>query len=454
MPVVDVSKEWAAHASSSPAAALSSSGTAPTAGMQNGSAVSDDPACDCEDLTPQERLAQSTIAFTGTVEEVESGKKGKLVIVFDVDEIFKGTPGLDAKVTAEVAGNACDLPFKVNQSYLVFAHWEWGSMMTSRCMGTKFLEKARVAALGPDQERKEKLYIGLPNMLHGPQRHVLLPFFSESHAPKITMFQNPKRDAPTAVFQTACIAAAAIPGAFRTRRNITKMHTPIDQLNAMIEKIERAAIRSGRYPRDLTLLAVTKTVPFERVAPFLRAGVRNVGENRVQEAIEKFAAMPPPNPVFHLIGPLQSNKAKKAAQFFDMIQTLDRWELAEDLNRHAGDLGKVLDCLVQVKISDEPTKSGLDPSALSVIHHSRRDTSQSKSARDHGDTAALRHRRCRASLFLPSQKTLRKFKAHCPLDGYEFRLRSCHRRRLHHGPPGHDPFWRSSDPLTNHLTNT
>ena len=143
------------------------------------------------------------------------------------------------------------------------------------------------------------------------------------------------------------------------------MHTPIDQLNAIVEKIERAALRSGRYPRDLTLLAVTKTVSFDRVVPFLRAGVRHVGENRVQEALEKYTDVPPPKPVFHLIGPLQSNKAKKAAEFFDMIQTLDRWELAEDLNRHAGDLGKVLDCLVQVKISDEVTKSGLDPAALS-----------------------------------------------------------------------------------------
>ena len=70
------------------------------------------------------------------------------------------------------------------------------------------------------------------------------------------------------------------------------------------------------------------------------------------------------SPTFHLIGPLQSNKTKKAVGFFDLIQTLDRWSLAEDLNRHAAALRKTQDCLVQVKISDEPSKSGLDPAAL------------------------------------------------------------------------------------------
>jgi hypothetical protein len=112
-------------------------------------------------------LAQSTLAFTGRVAESTRAKKGKRTILFDVDEIFKGTPGTEAKVTVDVAGTACDLPFEENQSYLVFAHWEWGKMMTSRCMGTKYLEKAKVSALGPDEEKKEKMYIQLRNMCMG-----------------------------------------------------------------------------------------------------------------------------------------------------------------------------------------------------------------------------------------------------------------------------------------------
>jgi len=72
-------------------------------------------------------------------------------------------------------------------------------------------------------------------------------------------------------------------------------------------------------------------------------------------------------PTLHLIGPLQSNKAKKAVALFDVIQTLDRLELAQDLERHAAELGKIQDCLVQVKISNEFSKSGLDPAALPVF---------------------------------------------------------------------------------------
>ena len=142
------------------------------------------------------------------------------------------------------------------------------------------------------------------------------------------------------------------------------METATQRLENVRERIEKAAARAGCNPKSVTLLAVTKTVPLERVLPFLQAGIRHVGENRLQEALTKYSTEGFSPPTFHLIGPLQSNKAKKAVAFFDVIQSLDRWELAEDLNRHAGELGKVLDCLIQVKISDEPTKSGLDPGAL------------------------------------------------------------------------------------------
>jgi len=145
------------------------------------------------------------------------------------------------------------------------------------------------------------------------------------------------------------------------------METPANRLNRVRDRINAAAQRSGRDSKEITLVAVTKTVPYERVIPFLESGVRDIGENRVQEAVEKYhveRSTQNVKPIFHLIGPLQTNKAKKAVEFFDMVQTLDRWELAEDLNRHAGAFGKTLDCLVQVKISDEATKSGLDPAKV------------------------------------------------------------------------------------------
>ncbi len=165
--VVDVSKEWQTHASSSPAAQSISPSVGNSVGGANPAAASDDPSCECETLTPHERLEQSTLAFTGRVAESTRAKKGKRTIVFDVDEIFKGSPGMETKVMVDVTGTPCDLPFDENQSYVVFARWEWGKMLTSRCMGTKFLEKAKVSALGPDQERKEKMYIGLRNMCMG-----------------------------------------------------------------------------------------------------------------------------------------------------------------------------------------------------------------------------------------------------------------------------------------------
>ena len=137
-----------------------------------------------------------------------------------------------------------------------------------------------------------------------------------------------------------------------------------DRLGSVVQRIEEASRRAGRDPKDITLIAVTKTVELERILPYLQAGIRHVGENRVQEALTKYDVNKSIRPTFHLIGPLQSNKAKKAVAFFDMIQSLDRFDLAEDLQRHAAALGKIQDCLVEVKISDEPTKSGLVPEAL------------------------------------------------------------------------------------------
>jgi pyridoxal phosphate enzyme (YggS family) len=149
------------------------------------------------------------------------------------------------------------------------------------------------------------------------------------------------------------------------------METASDRLRYLSDRIRAAAERVGRDPASITLVAVTKTVPLERVLPFLNAGVAHIGENRVQEAYKKYSTPSPfvgegpgegsPHLTLHLIGQLQSNKTKKAVALFDVIQSLDRLELADDIDRHARAMGKIMSCLIEVKISPDATKSGLDP---------------------------------------------------------------------------------------------
>ena len=112
-------------------------------------------------------------------------------------------------------------------------------------------------------------------------------------------------------------------------------------LSIIREKIERAAQRSGRSGADVTLLAVTKTVPVERIEEAIAAGVTHLGENRVQEALEKYSYRGAPEAgkvdregiTLHMIGTLQRNKARRAAACFDWVQSLDRVELAHDLDK-------------------------------------------------------------------------------------------------------------------------
>jgi len=149
-----------------------------------------------------------------------------------------------------------------------------------------------------------------------------------------------------------------------------------ERLGRVLEKIELAARRSGRDPREITLVAVTKTISFERVLPFLQAGIRHVGENRVQEALAKYQSADGSKRAdvsMHLIGQLQTNKAKKAVSFFDMVQSLDRLELADALDRHARDARRQLPCLVEVKLSAEETKAGLAPERLGEFLAQMRD---------------------------------------------------------------------------------
>jgi len=122
--------------------------------------------------------------------------------------------------------------------------------------------------------------------------------------------------------------------------------------------IADAASRSGRAASDVRLMAVTKTVDDERIMEAIAAGVDMIGESYVQEAKRKIEKMGR-RLEWHMIGYLQSNKAKYAVRLFDMIHSVDRIELARELDRRAKAVGNVMKILIEVNISGEGTKSGV-----------------------------------------------------------------------------------------------
>jgi pyridoxal phosphate enzyme (YggS family) len=145
--------------------------------------------------------------------------------------------------------------------------------------------------------------------------------------------------------------------------------TPLDPAASWSEvraRIARAARAAGRDPADVTLVAVSKQQPWERIAPVLAAGQRVFGENRVQEAMARWrdadhARAAGKDLVLHLIGPLQTNKAKEAVAFFDVIETLDRERLARVLADEVQAQGRSPRFYVQVNTGEEAQKSGVAP---------------------------------------------------------------------------------------------
>ena len=130
------------------------------------------------------------------------------------------------------------------------------------------------------------------------------------------------------------------------------------------ERIARAAERAGRRPADVLLIGVSKTVDVARIRAAVAAGVTALGENRVQEAKAKIAELGRPA-TWHLIGHLQTNKVKDALELFDVIHSLDRLELARELERRAAARGQVVEALLQVNVAAEPSKGGVGPDAVS-----------------------------------------------------------------------------------------
>ena len=138
-----------------------------------------------------------------------------------------------------------------------------------------------------------------------------------------------------------------------------------DNLSRLHEEIAVASRRAGRTDSDVALMAVSKVHPVEAILEAYAAGQRLFGENRVQEFQEKSAGLGAlTNAAFHLIGPLQSNKTNKAAELFDAIDAVDSLKIAQRLDTAAVALGKKLPVLVEVKLSHEESKHGVDPAEL------------------------------------------------------------------------------------------
>lgn len=134
-----------------------------------------------------------------------------------------------------------------------------------------------------------------------------------------------------------------------------------ERLEQVEERIARALARAGRRREEITLIAVSKTFPAAAIREAYEAGLRDFGENYVQEFEAKRPELADLTGArFHLIGHLQSNKARRAAELFDSIQTVDTMKLARRLNEH----GRRLEVMIEVRLSEEETKSGVEPERL------------------------------------------------------------------------------------------
>jgi hypothetical protein len=139
------------------------------------------------------------------------------------------------------------------------------------------------------------------------------------------------------------------------------LRSRLEQVQA---RIANAAERAGRRPEDITLIAVTKVFPASAIRDAYELGLRDFGENYLQEFEDKYPQVRDLSEArFHLIGHLQSNKAKRAAELFHCIQTVDSEKLARRLDA----VNKPLDVMLEVKLSHEEAKSGADPSELSGL---------------------------------------------------------------------------------------
>jgi pyridoxal phosphate enzyme (YggS family) len=137
-------------------------------------------------------------------------------------------------------------------------------------------------------------------------------------------------------------------------------------VEAVRERVERAATRAGRQPSDITIVGISKTFPVERIREAFELGIRHFGENRVQEWETKAPLVEGLDAKWHLVGHLQRNKAARAIRLFHLIDSLDSLPLAEKLNHTAGE-GRRLPVLIEVRLDPTAKKLGCDPSELSRL---------------------------------------------------------------------------------------
>jgi PLP dependent protein len=130
-----------------------------------------------------------------------------------------------------------------------------------------------------------------------------------------------------------------------------------DRLARVEQRISQAASRAGREGSSVRLVAVSKMMPVDVIRQALDAGVTTLGENRVQEAKTKITLLSG-SATWHLVGHLQTNKAKLAVQFFEMIHSLDSLKLAQELDKHGRQANKVVHCLIEVNLGSEESKGG------------------------------------------------------------------------------------------------
>ena len=147
-------------------------------------------------------------------------------------------------------------------------------------------------------------------------------------------------------------------------------------LTEIRERIATAARAAGRDPADVALVAVSKVQPAERIEAMLAAGHRVFGENRVQEAQSRWPALRKryADVELHLIGPLQTNKVRQAAELFDVIESVDRPKLARKLAEAFAETGRALPCYIQVNTGEEPQKAGVAPAEADAFIAECRDT--------------------------------------------------------------------------------
>lgn len=147
------------------------------------------------------------------------------------------------------------------------------------------------------------------------------------------------------------------------------MTTISTNLQAVRARIAAAAQQAGRRAEDITLLAVSKTVPPERIREAAVAGQRAFGENYAQEGIGKMTALALPGLEWHFIGPLQSNKTRPVAEHFDWVHSVERLKVAARLSAAHGADRPPLQVCVQVNVSGEASKSGVSPAETAALAH-------------------------------------------------------------------------------------